>query len=204
MNRQTRWQPLCRTAVAVLLIGVSTVWVAADVDGLSENSAKRPCSDAAATKLTSPVRSPGKASIPVKFVNPGRFKANLGEQVVVSLTLLATEKIAQLQVQATTENARIVVGSVSDTSFYNIPAGEQVTLDYTVQPQTDGLSYVNVFLSTHSGQGKRMASYSIPVEVGDIRGAVATKSVPDLVVAEDGVVLEIMRARDTSPTPPRP
>lgn len=180
--------------VTTALVSAAAIYVLAD--GATAPAMPSAESVSAVAKPARITRSIGKSSGLFRVVSPARFRAHTGEVVRVSLELLAIADVEEFQARATVDPALVIVASDQDSVTTKVPAGTRLTLNYEVQPQAEGLSYVNVIFSGQTLQGRRMGSYSIPVEVGDRQNRAAAKVRPPSVVDENGVLLQVMRARE--------
>lgn len=190
--------------ILVVLICLCSIFAQAAGDKIAPvKPATQAGADAPAVKPARINKSLDNALAPLEYLRPARFRGHRGQQMEVSLLLLLTERVAHMRVQAAAEKPLLLTDSSAERIFTDLPAGERVLLQYTVQPQAEGLSYVNVVISLQTENGLRMSSYSIPVEVGDVAAAVARKPRPEIVLDDDGVALQIMRVRQSESAEPR-
>ena len=137
--------------------------------------------------------APAKPMSVLHFVRPVRYQADSGESLEVSLTLVAAEAVKGVTIEARvdaglvlTANARHFVGSLE--------AGREVTLTFSVSALAEGRHYVNVVAAAEGVTGRRISSYSIPVEVGNVSASGSQKSESRVVTDDQGNRLILMQA----------
>lgn len=143
------------------------------------------------------VRSPGKNSAGLEIVKPARYKLDNGEAATLTLVVRVTEDIEQLTVQPNVAAGLMLVNGTAARQSGPHQAGDLVELSFDVVAMSEGLHYVNAVLTSSTAAGKRMTSYSIAAEVGDVQRALAAKPKADIRVDSTGRKVRVLRALES-------
>ena len=137
--------------------------------------------------------APGKPMSVVHFVKPARYRADRGESLRISLTLLASEPVTSVWVEANAEEGVLLLSS-RDRSIDSLETGREVQLEFDILAQLEGRRYVNVVVSADTPSGRRMSAYSVPIEVGNLNKAAGRKTDAGIVEDDQGNRLILMQA----------
>lgn len=137
--------------------------------------------------------APSKPMSVLHFVKPVRYQADSGETLKVSLTLVASEDVSNVAVEANAEPG-LALPALTKHALGALKAGQEVVVVFDVTTLAEGRLYVNVLASADAVSGRHMSSYSIPVKVGNVRSGGLQKSAAKTVTDDQGNRLILMRA----------
>lgn len=142
-------------------------------------------------------RSVGKVAAPFEFVTPARYKVEQGEIATVSVDVRMLSNVDSFSATVHGEKGVSIVRApkVSAAPRTNLEAGEVVSMSFEVSVAKEGQHYVNVIAQSKTGEHKRMSSYSVPLEVGDLkraaRAAKASEKAGQRIIDEKGVAMRV-------------
>ncbi len=131
----------------------------------------------------------------VHFVKPSRYLASSGETLTISLTLLVSEDVPTISVTAKGE-AGVELASRSSYETGPVNAGDEVKVSFDVTVLGEGRRYVNFVASVDTLDGSRLSSYSVPVDVGNIRKSQISNDREEMVKDDEGTRLIILPSVD--------
>ncbi len=144
-----------RTAIAALLLAALTTWALAD--GMPDSRVpKRSQHKAAPAPMTTAVQKSNGAGVKVQYRVDGAPQAGRATSVVLQFDDVTDPQGASVRFTADPGL------SLRNASPLALPAGQRTTATVSVVSETDGLRYLNLFVT----QGGASSAISIPIQAG--------------------------------------
>lgn len=124
------------------------------------------CSDKSAKVISSEVLQSGKQTAPISISYTIPEKSNVDEKVTVSVEFRTLSDADGLKIEITAgEGLKLVTGTYK-VDYGTKPRNSTFSETLTVVPQTEGILYLNVFVTGVFGGNTMVRTGAIPIKVG--------------------------------------
>jgi hypothetical protein len=141
-------------------------------------------------------RSPGKPGAPVALRYAVQGTPAVGKGLPVELTLIPNSRGSRLSVLITTDRGLNLQDPSQRFAYDTVVAGARFTHTVNVMPESEGLFYINVFVTLENEHGSLGRTFAVPIRVGEGK---MPKAAPEGKTQTDpgGERVEVMPARES-------